>query len=138
MGLFNFGKAIAKFTGEGAERQKVLTAAAAACALVAYADKKAEPEERETTLALLLRHKKIGTYFDEKEIREAYNGAMSLVGDAQGQRELRRQVEVMKGQGEVSEDIYLFGEVVAGEEPSDVEKTVLQTLAKLLDVSANG
>lgn len=137
MGLFNFGKAIAKFTGEGAERQKVLTAAAAACALVAYADKKAEPAERETTLALLLRHKKIGTYFDEKEIRGAFNAAMSLVGDAQGQRELRRQVQAMEGQGVLSEDIYLFGEVVAGEEPNDAEKVVLQALAKLLDLPAN-
>jgi tellurite resistance protein len=137
MGLFNFGKTFAKFTGEGVERQKVLSAAAAACALVAYADKKAEPAEREVTLALLLRHKKIGNYFEEKEIRGAFNEAMSLVGDVQGQLELRRQVVAMKGTGDIAQDIYAFGWVVAGEEPNEEEKKVLQTLAELLDVPAN-
>lgn len=118
------------------ENKDFLEAVCAAAALVAAADGDIEDAEVGAVMRLVKGNDKLAAIYKDHEISEVSSAMLAQAKTISGKQQLARQLDDIKGQPQMCEDVYLIASdiAMADGELEEEEKVVLQKIAKRLNV----
>lgn len=134
-----FSAGAREVAAEYSKNKDYLEGVVSAVALVAYADGEIEESERRKITSMIVNHPTLGKLYKINDIEATVESFFKRAKDASGRQSLARELDDIKANKQMAEDVYLMAKDIASAdgEIEPEEAKVLDKIANRLGVNPN-